>query len=152
MTDVERKRVYWVWSAMIQRCTNQRDKSYANYGGRGIKVGEQWQISFADFLADMGPRPDGMTLERIDSNGGYCKENCRWANRYDQANNRSWCIYVEIDGERLSLKQTWRKHAIAGLTYRAFHKRVSIGMPVQDALVAPVRVWPSRMPEQLAAA
>lgn len=131
---------------MIQRCRNPNDKGYRNYGAKGVKVCERWASSFEAFSADMGPRPDGLTLDRIDSSGDYCPENCRWADRFQQNNNRSWCIPVVVNGESMTLKQAWRKHAVEGLTYRAFHKRVTKGMPLEEALHTPPRIWPSRHP------
>jgi len=78
---------YRIWHAMIQRCTNKKDKSYKNYGGRGINVCERWLI-FVNFYADMGDRPFNWSIDRIDNNKGYCKDNCRWANRSDQQLNK----------------------------------------------------------------
>lgn len=78
---------YNSWSTMKQRCLNPRSPKYKSYGGRGIDVCPQW-MTFEGFLADMGVRPDGLTLDRIDNDAGYSPDNCRWATPSQQIANR----------------------------------------------------------------
>lgn len=93
-----------IWCGMKKRCLNKNDRNYKNYGGRGITMCERW-LEFQNFLEDMGERPDGKSLDRIDNNGNYCKENCKWSTRKEQNNNSRHNTYFTKDGETLSLKE-----------------------------------------------
>lgn len=80
------------WSGMKQRCYYKQHKQYKNYGGRGITVCDRWlgPDGFENFYKDMGPRPKGCSLDRIDNDGQYSPGNCRWADKYEQSGNRKW--------------------------------------------------------------
>lgn len=78
---------YNSWHAMKSRCLYPSHEAYHRYGGRGITICDRWLNSFENFYADLGPRPEGTTLERINNNDGYHKDNCKWATRKEQSNN-----------------------------------------------------------------
>lgn len=96
------------WANMVQRCCNQNNQRYADYGGRGIKICQSWRASFKNFLHDMGEMRKGMTIDRIDNDGDYEPSNCRWASREEQDSNKSSNRIIEFSGERLTLTQ-WAK-------------------------------------------
>jgi len=79
---------YQSWNSMKERCNNPNHVGYKYWGGRGIRVCDRWMNSFSDFLADMGERKKGWSLDRIDCNGNYCPENCRWIPKQEQSKNR----------------------------------------------------------------
>lgn len=121
---------YRTWDAMLQRCTNPKHRKWPDYGGRGIQVCESWK-KYEDFFSDMGARPDGMTIDRIDNDGDYTPENCRWATPTEQMNNRRNNRVFVINGERLTLSQACRKFQINKSTAR---NRLSRGMDIEAAM------------------
>lgn len=127
--------LYWVWGAIIQRCTNPKTPQFKDYGGRGITVCERWK-SFANFAADMGSRPAGKLLDRRDNDKGYDPDNCQWVTRQEQNSNRRNCIMVDCDGERVTLREYCRRK---GLKYRPIVKRIQTrNWPVEMALSVPL--------------
>ncbi len=131
---------YKVWAGGVSRCTLPSATGYHRYGGRGIKVCEQWQGEggFEAFLADMGLRPTPKhSIERIDNNGDYCPENCCWATKRQQGANRRNNRIIEYDGMSLSLTE-WAD--LYGLPAGAFRQRlVKLGWSMEDALHTPLQ-------------
>jgi hypothetical protein len=132
----ETKQVLSIWRDMRRRCLESDRPQYKDYGGRGITVCDRWMHSFDNFLKDMAPRPDGALLDRMDNDGPYDPSNCKWSNRVESNSNRRNCIYVVLDGERVTLKEACRRR---GLKYRPVHKRImERGWEVERALSIPV--------------
>ncbi len=125
---------YRCWTAMKQRCLNPKNADYPDYGGRGITICDRWMNSFENFLADMGPRPEGMTIERVEVNGGYAPENCVWASYHAQSRNTSRNIKVAFQGKTQCLKD-WA--AELGMDFYTLRGRLKAGWSVQDAFTKP---------------
>jgi hypothetical protein len=137
---MSRTGTYHTWELMMQRCTNPRNRTWFRYGGRGIQVCERWH-RFIGFLADMGIRPPGMTLDRIDTNGNYEPGNCRWATQEVQQNNRRDNRYLSIDGVALTIAQ-WRRRS--GLKRRTLRWRLDAGWDARRAVTTPTNTGNQR--------
>jgi hypothetical protein len=113
---------YKSWSAMKSRCSDKKLNHYPSYGGRGIKVCKRW-LKFENFLKDIGERPKGKTLDRIDNNGNYEPSNCRWATLKEQNNNRRNNNFINYKGKRYTVKQLSEKFNIKWTTLKERLKR-----------------------------
>lgn len=120
----KRNKTYSVWAAMIQRCTNERDANWGHYGGRGIGVCDRWLV-FDNFLADMGEKPEGLTIDRVDNSTGYSKENCRWASRHEQGRNTRANVWITVDGVS-KLQVDWCRELGTTSSHFAYCKRRGI--------------------------
>lgn len=123
------------WAAMIQRCTNPKEKSFKHYGGRGITVCDRWR-KFENFFQDMGARPKGHSIDRIDNGEGYYKENCRWATPAAQNRNKRTNWNIAFNGETKCLKD-WAEEV--GIHWQTIRSRLTMGWPAERALTEPVR-------------
>ena len=115
---------------MHDRCKNTNCKGYETYGGRGIKVCERWE-KFENFYADMGDRPNGKSLDRIDNDGPYAPWNCEWKDRKHQSRNRRNNIWLEYNGRRQVVKD-WAKET--GLHETTITYRLQQGWSIEEAL------------------
>lgn len=131
-------REYKSWNAMTQRCLNPKASGFENYGGRGIKICDRWQgeDGYLNFVADMGPRPIGMSLERKDSDGHYEPENTRWATPKEQMNNRRVTVFITHDGDTLSLSE-WSERL--GLSRNGVSERLRKGWTEEAAVTTSAR-------------
>lgn len=131
---------YTSWSRMIQRCNNPKRKDYKNYGGRGIKVCGRWldrEHGFENFLADMGLRPPGKSLDRVNNEGDYKPSNCRWATREEQNNNTRQNCWLEYGGEVLTLTQWACKLGVS--KYVLWTRINKLNWSIERTLSTPVR-------------
>ena len=146
----EDQQLYWVWWEMKRRCSDPKSPQYADYGGRGITVCERWLKSSRNFMEDMGPRPKGGLLDRIDNDGHYGPDNCKWSTRKEQNSNRRSCVYVEHDGEQVTLAEFCRRN---GMAYKAVLKRILYrGWTIDEALSIPIHKGGGKYAHNLRAA
>lgn len=131
-----RTKAHTIWKSMKGRCYNPNNKKYPIYGGRGIKVCAKWLNSFEAFFEDMGEPPEDLTLDRIDVNGDYSPENCRWATLVEQANNRRDNVCYTYQGRTLTVAEWAREVGKAGST---IHSRLRRGWSFEKSITTPVR-------------
>jgi hypothetical protein len=133
--------LYKVWWHMIDRCQNPNNKSFIDYGARHISVCKRWRqgnatkTGFEYFLSDMGERPDGHTIERIDANGNYEPNNCRWLAKADQSKNRRGVKLIQI-GDRIQTIPDWCSEN--GIDYWTARQRIRRGWAPERAVTEPV--------------
>jgi len=128
---------YHAWILMLDRCYNTDANGYERYGGRGIAVCPEWKDSFETFLKNMGLAPNpSHSVERKNNSLGYCPDNCQWATRKVQSNNRSNNIRITRNGRTLTLSQ-WSEEL--GLPYKTVYARIALGWSSEKALTTPVR-------------
>jgi hypothetical protein len=125
--------IYLVWASMKARCSDENKEFYKYYGGRGIAVCDRWK-DFENFYADMGDRPEGLSLDRIDNNKGYSPDNCRWATNLQQRRNTRINTWLEFNGERRVLTE-WAE--IVNLSPATIRSRLRASWTVDKALSTP---------------
>lgn len=133
-----KSKLYAIWTAMISRTDNPKHKNYHQYGGRGISVCERWKASFSAFLEDMGDRPsDKHSIDRIDTNGPYDPENCRWATSKEQSRNRRNTRNITWNGETRCLRD-WSSEL--GFSKWVLEYRLRTGWSIDEAFSTPLGV------------
>lgn len=134
---------YQAWNHMKQRCYNKKDSRYELYGARGIKVCDRWRNSFSKFLDDMGERPPGLTLERIDVNAGYEPSNCKWADYLVQARNQRVSKKNNSGYKGIVLEKSKSWHAYIYLNYKKINlgRFKSLGDAVEARKQAELTYW-----------
>lgn len=128
--------VYRIWKAMMCRCYQKRNRAYPRYGGRGIDVCDRWH-DFTNFYSDMGERPSGTSIDRIDNNKGYSPDNCRWATNIEQARNTRRNVSVSYGGKEAYLSELAERAGISYYTLYCRYKRM--GWNIEDAVSLPLR-------------
>lgn len=137
----KKTRLYHIWEGMKSRCLNRAERSYKDYGGRGITVCEEWAQSFGafrDWALANGYRDD-LTIDRIDNDGNYCPENCHWATKKEQGNNRRSNRKITHNGETHTLTQ-WAE--LIGIKRETLSQRLRNGWSVERALAEPAPPYP----------
>jgi len=126
--------IFNLWEKMVARCNCPSNPAYHKYGGRGIKVCQRW-MQFENFFADMGHRPPGKSLDRIDNDGDYSPENCRWATAKEQSRNKRTNKLVTFNGKTMCIAE-WAEHL--GMKMHTLYRRLCVAnWPVERALTTP---------------
>jgi len=133
--NLSHRPTYLSWRAMNWRCHKPDHHNYRNYGGRGIVVCDRWR-TFANFLADMGQRPEGSSIDRIDPDGNYEPNNCRWATNLEQRRNKRNAHRITLNGRQMYLAEVAAEY---GLSCDALRSRLNIGWSIERAISTPVR-------------
>jgi len=139
--NLHKSSIYRIWQSMVQRCTNPNNDRFKGYMGRGITVCNKW-LKFVGFYEDMGDRPEGMTLDRKDNDGNYCKDNCKWSTSKEQQNNMRSNVNIIYNGKTQTLSQ-WARELnikIGTLNSRIFRDKWS----VERAFTEPVKHYEGR--------
>ena len=126
--------LYEMWRCMKRRCSDPSFRGYQYYGGRGITVCDRWKKSFLTFVADMGPKPPGHTIERIDNEKGYGPDNCKWATPRENCRNKRNNVRLTANG-KTQVMAAWVDES--GLPTSTIAQRVSRGWSAQKAVTAP---------------
>lgn len=129
--------LFHVWNDMLGRCRNPNNRQFKDYGGRGISVCERWLI-YKNFEADMMPRPEGLTLDRIDNDGNYEPGNCRWATKKEQQRNRRRARYVTIEGVRYRAVELAEKY---NMKWSTIVDRAGRGLSFADVVTSERHVF-----------
>ena len=133
---VDKHPLYCTWAQMRQRCNCSANKDFHRYGGRGITVDSRWD-DFLQFVADMGERPDGATLDRIKNSKGYSPENCRWATNAEQQNNKRANVRITYNGITCTMAEWDRRQGFRSGTLG--DRITKHGWSIERALTTPVR-------------
>lgn len=131
-------KLYEVWKSIKQRCLNPNNRYFKNYGGRGITICKEWKddfINFYNWSIENGYK-ENLTIDRIDNNGNYDPSNCRWTNRYIQANNTRNNHYIFFNNENLTISQ-WAKKL--NISYHTLFLRLKNGWSIEKALTTPIK-------------
>lgn len=131
-------RTYRIWCGIKRRCDNPRTDSYPRYGGRGISYDPRWK-QFPEFFADMGKAPEGLQIDRIDGDADYSKDNCRWVTPRENATNRKTNVFLNYNGERITVTELARRLGMKPITLETRLWR--LGWSQDKAVSTPVQKW-----------
>ena len=141
MHGLSHTKIYNIWGTMVQRCHNPKRPMYKYYGGRGIQVCSRWKKSFLAFYKDMGNPPAGLTLERRNNKKGYSRQNCYWASKSEQQNNKQNNRLLIFRGKKQTLNQWANEIGMTDITLRG---RLQRNWSLEDSILTPVRFYKPR--------